>query len=99
MQPCDAGGYVDNWGCCQYPPSPIILDPYGNDIVMSDAQSGVLFDIRATSSPLKVAWPLYQTNAWLALDRNGNGLIDSGSELFGTATPLQSGNKATNGFK
>jgi hypothetical protein len=35
---------------------------------------------------------------WLVLDRNGNGLVDDGGELFGSATILASGTRAPNGF-
>src|SRR5262249_9673778 len=48
-------------------------------------------DIKGTGVPEQVAWTATgSTNAFLALDRNGNGRIDSGKELFGnyTAQPI-----------
>ncbi len=43
-------------------------------------------------------WPTAAT-PWLALDRNGNGRIDDGSELFGSMTRLLAGGRASNGFE
>jgi hypothetical protein len=56
-------------------------------------------DIHASGHPLTIGWTARNADvAFLALDRNGNGRIDDGSELFGNATPLSQGGLAPNGF-
>jgi hypothetical protein len=85
---------VDCGGC----PSPVVVDTDGKGFHLTDAAHGVLFDIEGTSTPLHVSWTAEgSNNAFLALDRNGNGKIDSGKELFGnyTAQPIS---PTPNGF-
>lgn len=62
---------------------PLLLD-IGSGVAMSDVAHGVMFDIDATGIRRKVAWPT--KGAWLVLDVNHNGRIDSGAELFGSAS-------------
>ena len=82
--------------CCFY--SPIIIDVNGDGFDFTDAAGGVRFDVLDNGTRYQIAWPVAGTDdAWLALDRNGNGTIDSGLELFGNFTqqPLST---ETNGF-
>ena len=57
-------------------------------------------DLRNDGVRRQVAWTVAQSDtAFLAFDRNANGLIDSGAELFGNATLLASGIPAAHGFE
>jgi hypothetical protein len=77
--------------------TPIALDLDGNGVRTLSASAGAVFDVNADGVAESVGW-LSATDAWLALDRNGNGLIDDGSELFGSGTTLPDGSKALDGF-
>jgi hypothetical protein len=64
------------------------VDVRGDGLVLSSATGGVFFDLDVDGTPERRAWALDGSDdAWLALDRNGNGTIDSGAELFGDRTP------------
>ncbi|MBM4352966.1 MAG: hypothetical protein FJ109_04105 [Deltaproteobacteria bacterium] len=61
---------------------PIVLDLDGDGIELVNIASGVNFDLYATGSKQAVAW-VGKDDGFLVLDRNGNGVVDNGSELFG----------------
>lgn len=85
-------------GCSGCGLSPIVIDVAGNGIELSGADAGVEFDLDANAAKEKLAWTLAGSDdGWLALDRNANGVIDSGAELFGDYTP-QPEAKNKNGF-
>jgi hypothetical protein len=77
--------------------TPLALDLNGDGLHSISAVAGVVFDVNADGQSEQVGW-LSTTDAWLALDRNGNGFIDDGSELFGSGTTLPDGSKALDGF-
>jgi hypothetical protein len=86
---CPDGFYrpTRNSGCC-LPGSPILIDVSGDGFNLTNAEDGVLFDLFNNGTPRHFGWTSPNSDdAWLVLDRNGNGTIDSGAELFGNFTP------------
>jgi hypothetical protein len=87
--PCNCNGCSGECrpkGCS----SPVVIDLFDEGMHFTSLQEGVQFDLNGDGKPLFLSWtdPNYH-NAWLALDRNHNGKIDSVQELFGYLTEPQ----------
>lgn len=81
--------------------SPIILDLENDGFEFSGPEGAVVFDLLATGNPLLIQWVVPGTDdAFLVYDKNRNGLVDDGSELFGNGMrlALEEDRRAPNGF-
>ena len=99
------GGKLKKWhehankGKKYYVYDPLALDLDGNGIrtVAANQFSGSLFDHDGDGIRTASGW-VGKEDGLLVYDRNGDGIINNGSELFGDATRLQNGGTAAHGF-
>jgi hypothetical protein len=95
---CPVGQVWDPATCTCKGTSPIVIDTTGKGFSLTSAEDGVMFDFNGDGKPLKLSWTAADSgNAFLALDRNHNGRIDSAKELFGNIT-VQPPSPDPNGF-
>ena len=75
--------------------TPLVVDFDGGPLRFEPVVAAS-FDIGGVGECLATDWPALP---WLALDRDGDGTISGGRELFGSGTVLASGLRATGGFE
>jgi hypothetical protein len=86
--------FAKNW---VWPRDPIILDLDGNGLETVGLAANIHFDHDGDGVLTKTGWA-GKNDALLVWDRNTNGSIDTGAELFGDFTMLPNGTLAPNGF-
>ncbi len=100
---CTIEGCVwDYYECACVDCCPLVLDTSGRGYKLTSADRGVWFDINADGQLDAISWTDPRRDiAFLTFDRNGNGLIDDGEELFGNVTPVPGNmppDRAVHGF-
>ena len=77
--------------------SPVVLDLNGDGVSTQNIANGVTFDLFANGKNINTGW-VSSSDGLLVLDRNRDGTINDGSELFGEATKLGDGSTAKDGY-
>jgi len=82
-----------------YENTPLVLDLDGDGVHTGSFSDGGRFDLSDGSRSVYSTGWVDGRDGLLALDLNGNGVIDNGSELFGSGTHLGDGSRAADGFQ
>ncbi|SDI55672.1 hypothetical protein SAMN05660652_03655, partial [Propionivibrio dicarboxylicus] len=77
--------------------TPIILDLNGDGVTTLSYSAGTEFDLWASGQTVQTGW-VSEGDGLLVLDRNHDGVINDGSELFGSSTVLADGQRAADGY-
>ncbi|MGK8869174.1 calcium-binding protein [Pseudomonas aeruginosa] len=76
---------------------PLALDLDGDGLETVSSNSGITFDFDGDGLKTGTGW-VAKDDGFLVWDRNGNGTIDNGGELFGVDFVKSNGQKASDGF-
>ena len=97
-------GWVKSWFGLDrdgifYQYDPLALDLNGNGIetLAADGHAGAMFDHERLGIRTATGW-VHSNDGLLVHDRDGDGKISDGSEIFGDNTPLKNGQTAAHGF-
>ena len=82
----------------QPPRDPLVIDLGATGIDLTSLDNGVHFDLDNNGFAEQTAW-IGEEDGFLVLDRNSNGVIDNGGELFGDQVTLQNGELSKSGFE
>ena len=82
----------------QYDPLTLDLDGNGIETLASNGHKGALFDHDKNGIRTATGW-VGKNDGFLVYDRNGDGIVNNGGELFGDNTLLKNGEHATNGYQ
>lgn len=96
---CPEGSFPDptqNCNCI----TPVIISLEGGSLRLTDAAGGVLFDIDGDGTRERLSWTgAGSLDAFLVVDRNGDRVVDNGSELVGNFTRFPGRQSFGNGFE
>lgn len=76
---------------------PLILDLNGDGVKTTNYQDAILFDHDSNGFAELTNW-VDANDGILAVDKDSNGTIDNGNEIFGNHTDLAGGGTATDGY-
>ncbi|MQM38232.1 hypothetical protein KBTX_02242 [wastewater metagenome] len=98
IMPDTNSSYLNAYGWVRMrDPLTVDLDGDGLETVGIDTGRPIHFDHDADGVKTASGW-VAPDDGFLVLDRNGNGTVDSGAELFGDSTVLADGSEAADGF-